>query len=103
VDQVLVVGLKRSRAKPDIEIKVIRRSFYRLKTDAPSRLTTVALRDKQLAVFAALDGGNLVRPAVTGAALRAVLNNSLVLASSIDALAALEDIMAPCPPGRPKQ
>ena len=94
VDEVLVVGLKRSRTKPDIEIKVLRRTFYWLEANAPSRLTTIALGDKQLAVFAALDSGNLVRPAITGAALRAVLNNSLVLASGVNTLAPLKDIMA---------
>ncbi len=94
MDQIFVVGLNRSRTEPDIEIKVLRRSFYWLEADAPSWLTTVALGDKQLAVFATLDSGNLVSPAITGAALRAVLNNSLVLASSLDALASLEDVMA---------
>ena len=94
VDQVFVVGLKWSRTEPDIEIKFLRRSFYRLEANAPSRLATIALGNKQLAVFAALDGGNLMRPAITGAALRAMLNNSLVLASGLDTLAPLENIMA---------
>ncbi len=97
MDDVLVIRLLRCRAKPDVEVQVFGRLLNRLKADAPTPLSilgSVGLGYEQLAIFAALDGGNLLGPTAAGAALRAVLDNPPVLAGGLDALAALEDVVA---------
>ncbi len=94
VDEVAVEGLFGSGAEPEIEIHVAGDFFVGFVADAPAGFAAVAFGDEEFAVFAAVDGGDLLGPAAAGAALRAVLDDAVVFAGGFNALTAFEDVVA---------
>lgn len=94
VDEVAVEGLFGGGAEPEVKIHVAGNFFVGFVADAPAGFTAVAFGDEEFAVFAAVDGGNLLGPAAAGAALRAVLDDAVVFAGGFNALTAFEDVVA---------
>ena len=94
VDEVAVEGLFGSGSEPEVEVYVAGDFFVGFVADAPAGFAAVAFGDEEFAVFAAVDGGDLLGPAAAGAALGAVLDDAVVFAGGFDALAAFEDVVA---------
>ena len=94
MDEVAVEGLFGSGAEPEVEVYVAGDFFVGLVADAPAGFAAVAFGDKEFAVLAAVNGGDLLGPAAAGAALRAVLDDAVVFAGGFNALAAFEDVVA---------
>lgn len=94
VDEVAVEGLFGGGAKPEVEVHVAGDFFVGFVADAPAGFAAVAFGDEEFAVFAAVNGGDLLGPAAAGAALGAVLDDAVVFAGGFNALAAFEDVVA---------
>lgn len=94
VDEVAVEGLFGGGAEPEVEVHVAGDFFVGFVADAPAGFAAVAFGDKEFAVLAAVNGGDLLGPAAAGAALGAVLNDAVVFAGGFNALAAFEDVVA---------
>ena len=94
VDEVAVEGLFGGGSEPEVEVHVAGDFFVGFVADAPAGFAAVAFGDEEFAVLAAVDGGDLLGPAAAGAALGAVLDDAVVFAGGLDALAAFEDVVA---------
>ena len=89
-----MVRLHGGRTEPDVEVEFLGRLFDGLEADAPADFAGPGLGDQEFAVLAALGGGAGAGPAGVAAALRAVLDDPLVLLRRLDALAPLEHVVA---------
>lgn len=94
VDQVAMERLHRCGAEPDIPVERSWRRLWFFEANAPPRLGAVAFAHQQLAIFAALHGGDHLGFAVAAAVLRAVLHDTVVLLGRFDALATFEHVVA---------
>lgn len=94
VDEVAMEGLFGGGAEPEVEVYVAGNFFVGFVADAPAGFAAVAFGDEEFSVLAAVDGGDLLGPAAAGAALGAVLDDAVVFAGGLDALAAFEDVVA---------
>ena len=94
MNKIRVERLFRRGAGPDVEVELGWRSGDRFVANAPARLAAIALGDQELAVFAALNNCRQTRSVSIRAALRPVLNDAVVFAGGLDALASLENIVA---------
>ena len=87
--------LLRRRAEPEVEIDLARAaSVFGLTPMLPARLVAQAARDEQLAELARLDDLDGLRPLALDAALRAVLDDPVVLPRGLDGDAAFVDVVA---------
>ena len=94
VNEVAMERLFGSGAKPEVEVHVAGYFFVGFVADAPAGFAAVAFGDEEFAVFAAVDGGDLLGPAAAGAALGAVLDDAVVFAGGFNALASFKDVVA---------
>ena len=91
------VGMKRllgRRAEPDVESELRGRIVSGFDADAAARLVAESPRNLQLAELARLDRGGGQCPLVGGTALRAVLDDSVVLPRGLDGDAAFVHVVA---------